>query len=1456
MADFNTALEALGQGKVSLEALSAQVDNLLAKNPAHASQLLAHLDNAHANKTIDDQAYAELKRKINEFRRANAPQTETGEGDAGDSTVFAQEDNFAAEAPVEDKTMAMAAGDDKTVAMPAEPELSDAEREAIAAEMRESSPASGGDGTTGVDFDLMTEQDTISSVTSGTGPVGTEWSDPSQQQGQTGELTTGGVIKQRFKLLDVLGIGGMGKVYKGIDLLKQEARDRNPYVAIKLLNEDFKSHPEAFISLQRESSRQQKLAHPNIATVYDFDRVGGPGTPVFITMELMEGMELKDFIKKEVKKKGGLPFDEAFGIIKQLGAALSYAHERRLVHSDFKPGNAFLCSDGTVKTLDFGIARAVKNPVTGEAEKTLFDPGKLGALTPAYASLEMLEGEEPDTRDDIYALGCVAYELLTGKHPFNKLPANSARDNGLVPAPVKGLKKKQNRALQRAVAFERKNRSQTVDEFIEELEARFIWYKSPVAIAAILFVVIGLGSIAPVMNYIEQQEIQTFITDINSGDPNTIAAKLEELNTLETSNQLTITTEARAAIQQYFNDEISRQIDTSTDQYSFLEAAETLREIEKIYPDTKFISDQTAIVASSKKLVLSDLYTQFTNALKDPNLIDESKNILLTIKDKIDPEHPLLADPRPSNAYRLLAEQAFESGDLDGALALIGSGLQTAPDDVLLKDAKTRIEKAKRIAELRQDLEAVEGQIASLEDLKTYEDQIRELSNLSPDEFVLSSISSTTRTLTTERLDNILQTGTRADAEALAADYGPVLSALQLGRELSQVKLAHLSGADRMAAIQEIVDADVASIEQLTADPKLSDPEWESKLLANVQELDSLAAEDSSINPKLEGLRSTVANLYSNAAGKILAEERYDAASDVITRGERFAPGNSELLGMKQSIADAKAEFEREIRVAGLKDDFKAQTEANKIAEANAVFDQLKADLPADDPYITTEAPALLSKSYEALAQSRFEAKDFVGALKLADAGLALNPNNSTLTADRREYAVEAYIIEVGDQFKNAISLDIEDVRRKLGQIEGGNPSRYSAFRKDSIDTLTSRINEMRESDLNAAASLAQNASAIFPGTSLDQLKDQIKPQPWDAASTANAAITAGELSKARQLQQESATEFSGHPDFIAFSETLSSSIEAANTAYENYLTAVEAAGEDFKALKQTEKLLTRAQSLWIDNPDYDQAAVDLETLLAANKPAPKIIRREQSIEEAAAAAASPETSATGETAAAPVEWKPISSGRECEQRLAGYGKRAKAICYDLVNDGWRGPLMVVVPAGDSVQNNFAISKYEISVNDWSKYCALTGQCTPIKSKDRQNDPITGITLKQAQDYTAWLSERTGKNYRLPTASEWEYAANAGGKQPKKDFNCRVTLGEKVMKGTGTVSIKSGKSNGWGLKNYIGNVQEWVLDGSSATARGGAYSDPHSKCDISLQRPHNGSADETTGFRILLEEVS
>lgn len=284
------------------------------------------------------------------------------------------------------------------------------------------------------------------------------------------EVLEHGILKDRFILEEVLGAGGMGIVYKAKDRLKVEAHDRDPYVAIKVLSEEFKSHPEAFISLQRESRKSQRIAHPNIVNVFDFDR---DGDTVFMTMEFLDGSPLDQLIRQY--KSTGLPTDDAWGIIQGMSSALSHAHAEKIIHSDFKPGNVFVTNKGVSKVFDFGIARAVaqvEHLDDNPEDKTVFDAGNLGALTPAYASLEMLEGDEPDIRDDIYALGCVAYELFTGSHPYNKVPANEAEKQGLKPKRINNIKKYQWKAIEKAIAFRREDRIPTVDKFIEAISPK------------------------------------------------------------------------------------------------------------------------------------------------------------------------------------------------------------------------------------------------------------------------------------------------------------------------------------------------------------------------------------------------------------------------------------------------------------------------------------------------------------------------------------------------------------------------------------------------------------------------------------------------------------------------------------------------------------------------------------------------------------------------------------------------------------------------------------------------------------------------------------------------------------------------------------------------------------------------------------------------------------------------
>ena len=278
-------------------------------------------------------------------------------------------------------------------------------------------------------------------------------------------LRIGSIIGGRYELISELGSGGMGKVFKARDRLRAEAQDRNPFIALKVLSERFKEHPDSMIALQRESRRAQTLAHPNVITVHEFFR---DGPHFYMTMELLTGKPLDLLLQSDYS--AGLAFEDAWPIIEGVGLALQYGHEKGIVHSDIKPGNIFVCTDGTVKVLDLGISRPIPVANEPESEQTVFDPGtRLGSLTPAYASLEMWNQDTPDPRDDIYALGCVGYLLLTGRHPFDGQSAREAFNQDLSPPKIDKIARSQWSAFVDALRFRRDDRTKSVRQMLNRL---------------------------------------------------------------------------------------------------------------------------------------------------------------------------------------------------------------------------------------------------------------------------------------------------------------------------------------------------------------------------------------------------------------------------------------------------------------------------------------------------------------------------------------------------------------------------------------------------------------------------------------------------------------------------------------------------------------------------------------------------------------------------------------------------------------------------------------------------------------------------------------------------------------------------------------------------------------------------------------------------------------------------
>ncbi len=264
----------------------------------------------------------------------------------------------------------------------------------------------------------------------------------------------GQMLRDRFVLDAELGRGGMGVVYRAVDRRRLEAQARRPYVAVKLLAGDFRAHPDALRAMEAEARRTQDLPHPNIVTVHDFDR---DGDHVFMVMELLEGRSLDAVLKDP--DLGFIGSAEAYQAVGELCAGLALAHARGVVHADLKPANLFLCADGTLKILDFGISSAAR-------DEGGFDGSLLDALTPVYASPERLRGEPRDPRDDIYALGCLIHLMMTGRHPFGRVSALDALAKGLRPQPLPQLRPHEAAAVQAALAFDPQARLADAHAFI------------------------------------------------------------------------------------------------------------------------------------------------------------------------------------------------------------------------------------------------------------------------------------------------------------------------------------------------------------------------------------------------------------------------------------------------------------------------------------------------------------------------------------------------------------------------------------------------------------------------------------------------------------------------------------------------------------------------------------------------------------------------------------------------------------------------------------------------------------------------------------------------------------------------------------------------------------------------------------------------------------------------------
>ncbi len=847
-------------------------------------------------------------------------------------------------------------------------------------------------------------------------------------------MQPGSILKDRYVLETVIGRGGMGVVFKAKDLRREEAQDRNPYIAVKILNDEFRRHPESLKALQRESRKAQDLAHPNIVTVFDFDR---DGPTVYMTMEFLEGQSL-DRITKNASFDG-MPLKEVYPLIQGLGRALAYAHAKGVVHSDFKPANTFLTKEGVIKVFDFGIARAAKLPGQQSGEMTLFDPGSLGALTPAYASCEMIDGEEPDPRDDIYALACLTYELLTGKHPFGKRSAAEARDKGLAPALIKGISRRNWRGLQRGLAFLRKDRTPTVEVFLEDVRARKLG-KMPVALGAVAAIAIIAFAFLVGPSYLQERRIDGMITAISESNDTEMSAVLLRLRELDAAEQDTV--RVNSQVRDRLIDYFISQIETAQDALDYPRAEALIGQALALYGDSNTLIQAREVLERDKAELLSELDNRYNASLAAGRILPSDEggiSDVLEIYRKIDPNHPALTDPQLAIAYANTAERLLAS-DIPKAALYIDEGQRRFPDDATLVGLRDRLNAVRevqnrevRVAELVQELSGALASIDELRGFEQYQKDILQLEALDPANQVVADYRS--------RLENLMDTAVNAaiasndwpGARSTVADSMTLLSQSYRSSILDRIDMAESDYTDRVGGVYAgVVDAvNRGDFEQAERD---------------LAQLEQLGQTDGTIKQA----RETISRGYRDKARAERAAGRFDRARELIQVGQSndsgFAGWDSEL----ELIAEAE-----KMQAEGMAAEERQQLEQQRQARVSDLENRIQQNLSRSpfDVSIARETIGLIDDlagldpgaalatqgRSEVAAKLSTEARgvgvrdqNFDAALQLVEQGLAILPNEQALIQVQRELQTErqSYLARVAAEQENTLKAELERLLR------------------------------------------------------------------------------------------------------------------------------------------------------------------------------------------------------------------------------------------------------------------------------------------------------------------------------------------------------------------------------------------------------------------------------------------
>lgn len=1322
------------------------------------------------------------------------------------------------------------------------------------------------------------------SATSGTSSSST-WQRVAEQEG--GDfVTVGSLLKGRFYLEKEVGRGGMGVVYKARDERKVEARDRDPYLAVKVLNDEFRRHPDSLIALQRESRRSQQLAHDNIVRVFDFDK---DGSIVFMTMEYIDGSDLKGLIRD--KAYNGLPLKDARLLIEGMARGLSRAHADGVVHSDFKPGNVMVTRGGVPKVFDFGIARAGKPMGDAVGETSVFDAGTLGALTPAYASLEMIQGKDPEPADDVYALGCVAFELLTGRHPFDKVSAEVAQKEGRKPPPVPGLTKRQYKALAAAVAFSREQRLKNAMDLVEGLRELSLRERAmPYLLVGVPAVVVLAGGGWGVMSYRENQRLDGVISRFEVARADAYANEDEARAALETldeevRNRLVLA--KSEIIEGYLLARINGYWSPDKNLFDYAKAKNVfaLRDRLKLYsPALDMKRDE---VERARNDLLNTLDSQLTAQI-DADAIFETgtENVVLTLAKirAIDPDSGLLKNARLELKYDAAIGKSLDEGRIDEAKQRLDLANRYFADSPRIKT------RAQQIVELGNTLAA-----------QQQKEQDAQRAQREREQAVQTLAGLIDRPVNAD--DWRQQAAEAYRSAAKAAEDSSALKA-QLDTQAARLKAALATQVRETQDPAKAIDLAGFGIDLFPGDPALTKARQ-----ALLDQQNKLAQEAQTKAQRIDKAKARIADLLAKPLGTaVWLQDVKTALNEARTQIGGESP---DFASLRSSVDSGVVKLARDRIASGALDD------AERIASAGQQIN------PADPGYAKILAEVGQAR---AAAKSRVEQEK---AQKLADARKALSDlvARPAFTADWQRSVSNALDALKGDasaETKRVVDGIGDGIAAEVAKLTTPQQIPQARAALDFGLKLQPKAPKLLEQRARLDQLQRDNQAKVDQENAEAEVKSRI--ESVKSAAAANDIQKAREsLTRIRALQPDNAFAKTEGPDLLsgAYQRLAAEAFQRKNwqsasdliaqagkllgdrpelrplKARYDLVAAIKAAGNgplaqaDYDRLKKQLDDVRRLDSAALTKLESDLANAGqlAEKTLAGRldkikpgsvpvpppaapgaAPAPGAVPAPAPVPGAAPAPAAPvpgappaadskpavptpapAAPAPGAAAVTPAEEPPfVATGPDpCNKPdLIGKGKA----CFDALAGSRRGPRLAIVPGLDG-GTAYGLTRSEVSIANYNEFCAATKSCATraVADEDIGNAPITNVSYAQANAYAAWLTKASGGYvYRLPTEAEWAHAAKGGaGFKQAENSNCVPPGG---TPGSGSpVSAKGRDPNPWGLVHMSGNVWEWVTAGGKIVIRGASFNDYWSDCTVDARRDDNGQPEKDVGFRVLRE---